>query len=714
MKRMLGFLLGIFAVVSLAGLASAAVGPPGSNGPGLAEVGSVDATDGFPVWYRDKNGLRLEKCIEQADPLCPARGPLPDEAAPVSFPGNYPDEGFYSLTSGTMDTAGGGKALAAIALEQAFGSGPVADGDQVTFARLRLKITNVRDGVDYKFTTPAGTKTVRTSKPGIVFDTEDIGIGGKGDFSGALGGRVGPFLTWDTYPTDPALKPDANGKNTYVGDGTTPHKITGSPYGSNIFRIEGPGINPSATADACPSVPGPVADCVETDLFTVQGKLATNSGVTAERATYSRSSLGSGTVDVFASSESGPQSIQLSDASAGNAVFSPTALEGSGGKYFARIAFDGPQPPASVTVTNSSDAPAAAKKIDVVDKVSGKATFNTDSGVLSVEAVSSDTAGARTLTAAGFGELAEGSLAAGPLPAPPVSVTVRSDAKGEVVIPVEVTGNARSPIPVAAQAGPDQTVQEGQNVFLDGSASSGPVSTYSWSSPSAVVLSEPNAVRPSFTAPAPGEYVFSLTVNGPGGPSTATVTVTVTAATAAVANAGPNQQGAQRGAKVTLDGSGSSGAATYSWTQIVGPGDPRVTLTGANSARPAFTFPRYKYPASSGALTFKLTVGSPDGSSSDAQVTVTPRADTVAVTSARYTASKREWRVDGTSSMPAGQTVTVHLGGLEGTILGTAVADATGAFSIRGSSTAIGRAGQTVSVESALGGTTAGFAVRVQ
>ena len=298
MKRILAFLMANVAVVSLAGLASAAVGPPGVNGPGLAEVGPVDATDGYPVWYRDRTGLRLEKCIAQADPLCPARGELPDEAAAVSFPDNYPDEGFYSLTTGTMNTAARGKALAVIALEQAFGSGPVADGDQVTFARLRLKITNVRDGVDYKFTTPAGTKTVRTSKPGIVFDTEDIGIGGKGDFSGALGGRM-TVLTWDTYPTDPALKPDANGKNTYVGDGTTPHKITGSPYGTNIFRIEGPGINPSAT-DACPSVPGPVADCVETDLFTVQGKLATNSGVAAERATYSRSSLNSGTVDVFA------------------------------------------------------------------------------------------------------------------------------------------------------------------------------------------------------------------------------------------------------------------------------------------------------------------------------------------------------------------------------------------------------------------------------
>ena len=115
--------------------------------------------------------------------------------------------------------------------------------------------------------------------------------------------------------------------------------------------------------------------------------------------------------------------------------------------------------------------------------------------------MSSDTAGARTLTALGFGELASGSLAWGPLAAPRVSVTVRSDAKGEVVLPVEVTGNARAPIPVAAQAGADQTVHEGQKLVLDGSASSGPVSTYSWSSPSGVVLSDPT--RPGPASPPP-------------------------------------------------------------------------------------------------------------------------------------------------------------------------------------------------------------------
>src|SRR4051794_25150418 len=151
--------------------AAAAVIPPGTNGPGLASVGPVSATDGFPVWYKDKTGMRLTNCVATADPLCPARGPLPDETAPISFPDNYPDEGFYMLADSNMDTSNAGTARAVIALEQAFGTGPVAEGDQVTFARVRYKVTNVQDGVDYTITSPAGTKTLQSSKAGLIFDT---------------------------------------------------------------------------------------------------------------------------------------------------------------------------------------------------------------------------------------------------------------------------------------------------------------------------------------------------------------------------------------------------------------------------------------------------------------------------------------------------------------------------------------------------------------
>lgn len=49
-----------------------------------------------------------------------------------------------------------------------------------------------------------------------------------------------------------------------------------------------------------------------------------------------------------------------------------------------------------------------------------------------------------------------------------------------------------------------------------------------------------------------------------------------------------------------------------------------------------------------------------------------------------------------------------------GQTLGTAVVDIAGSFSVRTTSILVGRAGQTVSAESQLGGTMAGVTIRVQ
>ncbi|HET7476355.1 MAG TPA: PKD domain-containing protein [Dermatophilaceae bacterium] len=679
----------------------------GTPGPGLAAVGPVSASDGFPVWYRDKNGMRLELCLAQADPLCPARGPLPDEQSPVSFPDNFPDESFYSLTSTSVGTANGGIARADLALEAAFVTGPVIPGDQRTFARVRFKVTNVQDNVDYTFTSPAGTKTLQTSKPGLIFDTEDIGIGGPGDFTGALGGRIGPFLTWDTFgsKSDPALLND-----TYVGDGATPHKITGSPYGTNFFRVQGPGINPSSTVDACPTVDGPVSDCVETDLFTVQGKLATTAGVTADEVTYSRAADGAGFVDVFASSEGSTESIQVSDPSA-TKTFATTGLTGENGHYFARVAFTGATPPANVRVSNVGDVPASVKTVSVVDQLSGTATYNTGDQTLVVTAGSSDTFGKPALTATGYGQLTNGQLTVSGLQAPPVSVALTSAAGGSTTLPIQVSGPGRDPLPVVAQAGPDQTVQPGQTVTLDGSASSGPVATYAWTNADGIAMTTPDQAVTTFTAPSvPGAYTFTLTVSGPGGPSTASVVVTVEPAAPLVANAGPDQT-VQRGTKVTLDGSRSTGAASYAWTQLVGTGDPVVTLSGAATVRPTFTFPFYKSPATNGPLRFQLVVTAVDGTvSSPSVVTITPTSDVVTVTLVRYANSR--WRIDGTSSILAGQTVTAHYRRLTGTVIGRAVVDVTGAFSVR-SAGPVPVPGDVVVVESQLGGVSAPVTVRI-
>jgi hypothetical protein len=738
-RKSLVILAALTTLVAGAGVAVGAVGPPGTNGPGLLSVGPVSPTDGFPVWYQDKTGLRLEACgVWTDDPMCPAVAPLPDPASPVSFPDNFPDEGFFTLSTVLLNTSGAGKATIVLGVEQSLPT-PV-NGAQATFSRQRFVITNATNGIDYKITTPAGVKTVRATG-GKVFDTEDIGIGSPGDFTGALGGHVGPFLTWDTFKDaipDAALKPNALGKPTYVGDPITPHKVVGSPYGTNFVRIEATGVNPTPLTDACPLLLGNAfADCVETDLFSLQGKIATTSGVTADKATYSRSSAGAGLVDVFASSlPQDQQVIHVSDVPVAPALaeFGTTMLTGSvasDGHYFARVPYTGDQPPTTVKVSNISDVPAANKNIAVIDEVTGTAVYTTGTpgdaaaippvaaipGSLAIVAVSSDTFAPPVLTASGFAAqslpLTLGALAVPLLDAPPVFVTVTSAAGGSVKLPVTVAGAAYAAIPAVAMAGPDQNAAVGALVTLDGSASTGAL-TYAWTSPPGITLTNPTTATPTFTPAATdiGPNVFSLTVAGLGGTSTATVTVTVAAGVPAVANAGPNQLAVRRGTKVTLDGSLSTVGA-YLWTQVSAAGDPTATLAGATTLKPTFTFPFYKHPANAGPLTFNLLVTSVDGTVSNSAVTISPSADTVVITRAVYVVSKRTWLVAGTSSVPAGQTVTVHYGLVTGPVVGTAIVDPTGAFAVRGT-TPVALANSQVMAESQLGGLANAFPVKVQ
>jgi hypothetical protein len=88
--------------------------------------------------------------------------------------------------------------------------------------------------------------------------------------------------------------------------------------------------------------------------------------------------------------------------------------------------------------------------------------------------------------------------------------------------------------PPTANAGPDQNVNEGDLVTLDGSASSDPDGdplTYSWAQASGapVTLSSPTAKKPAFTPGDNGVYRFSLTVND-GSVSSAADEVVITAA----------------------------------------------------------------------------------------------------------------------------------------------------------------------------------------
>jgi hypothetical protein len=171
--------------------------------------------------------------------------------------------------------------------------------------------------------------------------------------------------------------------------------------------------------------------------------------------------------------------------------------------------------------------------------------------------------------------------------------------------------------PPRANAGVDQTVRSGAVVTLDGSNSSDPngsIASYAWrvAAGPAVALSNPVAVKPTFTAPSAGasgaSITFELTVKDAAGLTAKdTCIVNVTPGNVPpVANAGPDQSGVA-GATVTLNGSNSTDSdgtvASYAWKQTAG---TTVTLSNASTAKPTFTAPSAGNSGTS--LTFQLTV----------------------------------------------------------------------------------------------------------
>ena len=148
---------------------------------------------------------------------------------------------------------------------------------------------------------------------------------------------------------------------------------------------------------------------------------------------------------------------------------------------------------------------------------------------------------------------------------------------------VQVTVNAAPPPPVA-NAGTAQTITlpTGQ-ATLSGSASTGTITSYSWtqvSGPSTATIATPTAVSTKVSALIQGVYIFELTVTGG---STATVQVTVVQPPL-VANAGAAQTITLPTSRVTLTASASTGnIVSYVWSQLIGPTSDTIATPGAAS-----------------------------------------------------------------------------------------------------------------------------------
>ncbi len=154
--------------------------------------------------------------------------------------------------------------------------------------------------------------------------------------------------------------------------------------------------------------------------------------------------------------------------------------------------------------------------------------------------------------------------------------------------------------PPTAEAGPDRTVLPGEEVLLDGSASSdrnGDSLSFFWrfiSRPtgSSAVLSDPAAIMPAFIADAGGNYVLELAVND--GQNEDNDLVTIRAAEPEEnlppeADAGLDRT-VRTGVPLLLDGRQSSDPEgdllRYSWEIISHPGDSLAVISGPLTSTP--------------------------------------------------------------------------------------------------------------------------------
>ncbi len=265
--------------VPLAVLGLVTVGAPAAQAAAVAPATQTLPGSGFPAWYEDNNGNRVEACIEANDPNCVLPGAEPDynPAAPLSFPTNYPSEFFYAYAQSSnvatpgCGTSPAGRAFVTLAIEGAFIGGAPKAGDQMTFGRVRVRATSgLCPGQAYTFQHPFGTVTLTANAAGAIpvntpGATVDVGCVPTTlvlcNFSLATGSPVMGSATAGFLKWDPAVGPAA--PPGYLGDGVTPHPIVGA---------NGPGSANNLTVSGSDGAGGVWTGT--TNLFTVAGRLA--------------------------------------------------------------------------------------------------------------------------------------------------------------------------------------------------------------------------------------------------------------------------------------------------------------------------------------------------------------------------------------------------------------------------------------------------------
>ena len=210
-----------------------------SQAEAVPRVSAATGPTGFPVWYQDADGTRLELCLD-GPPLC-----LANEADLVPPDG----EAFWWSAEAQMadiGVGGGGQALLVLAVEAAFDDA----GEPIAFGRIRVRADNLRPNTVYTATHPYGVIRARTDAGGELRVSRDVGANTPNNFETALRSPVfDNFLRWNR-----------NVPAGHLGNPNVLHKVIGSPRGTNFFLLEGPDVG------------GRGDDNRRTELFAVQGK----------------------------------------------------------------------------------------------------------------------------------------------------------------------------------------------------------------------------------------------------------------------------------------------------------------------------------------------------------------------------------------------------------------------------------------------------------
>ncbi len=223
----------------------------------LQSVGPSSTVHGFPEWYQDAAGIRMAPCLDPQEPLCPNHGIFPEPEKPVSFPENFPDGFTYWTASAAIFTPTGIRVSLTMNLRGDFLHGELIAGERRVISEIKIQGEGLSSGT-YRITHPWGVTDATVRVDGLLNHAQSLGELTPENFSTALRGPVGPFLSWD--PSQSPLAPRG-----FAGDPITYHRVVGSPFGTNSFQLE---------RRLAPQSTQPLAALGFTDLFLVGGKIA--------------------------------------------------------------------------------------------------------------------------------------------------------------------------------------------------------------------------------------------------------------------------------------------------------------------------------------------------------------------------------------------------------------------------------------------------------